>query len=276
MNVPAVVPMDLFDTVGGLPTHPLVVHLAVVVLPLAALALLAIIGVPRWRASYGWLTMVGLTVGAAGAVLAAQTGEALAEQVGLPQEHARWGDWLEKAAVGLLAVAIIWFLLQRRAAAGPRTTVRRVLGPPAQATAAILSIVMALGVLVTTVVVGHSGATAVWGDQATATTLALAAPKQAAPAQPPVGSVAPTTPAVSGGTISMSDVRQHATAASCWSVVDSNVYDLTRWIPRHPGGEAVITALCGTDGSAAFHNQHATAKEPNAALAEFKIGALSQ
>jgi hypothetical protein len=42
-----------FDTVAGLPVHPLVVHAAVVLLPLSAIGLVTIILVPRWRASFG-------------------------------------------------------------------------------------------------------------------------------------------------------------------------------------------------------------------------------
>ena len=262
MNRFAVVPMSFFDTVGGLPTHPLVVHLAVVMLPLATLALMSIIIVPAWRASHGWLTMAGLTAGAGGAFLAAQTGETLAQQVGLPQQHAKWGDLLEKAALGLFVVAVIWFVLQRRAAAGTPGTARRVLGPPAQATAAVLSIILAVGVLALTVVVGHSGATAVWADQVAATSLTPAAPAKAVPAAPQSAPTASPTPVAGAGAITMSEVQQHATAASCWSVVDGDVYDLTTWIPRHPGGEAVIKALCGTDGSVAFHNEHANQSKP--------------
>ncbi|MGV8846426.1 cytochrome b5 domain-containing protein [Tessaracoccus sp.] len=273
MSIFDVVTTGLFDNVGGLPTHPLVVHLAVVVLPVSALALIAIIVVPAWRAAYGWLTMAGVAVGAGGAFLAAQTGEVLARQVGSPQDHAKWGDVLEKAALGLFVVAAIWFVLQRRNAAETNGGVRRVLGPPLQAAAALLSIVAAAGVLALTVVVGHSGAAAVWGDQVTAPSPIPAASKKAVPAAPPSTSSGTAASAV---VITQADVQQHATAASCWSVVDAQVYDLTTWIPQHPGGAEVIKALCGRDGSAAFHNEHASQKEPGATLAEFRIGALTQ
>ena len=35
-------------------------------------------------------------------------------------------------------------------------------------------------------------------------------------------------------------VAKHATASSCWSIVGKSVYDLTKFIPLHPGGPAMI------------------------------------
>ena len=53
MGAPSVVgmmPLDsgFFDSIAGLPLHPLVVHFAVVLLPLAALVLVLLVGVPKW------------------------------------------------------------------------------------------------------------------------------------------------------------------------------------------------------------------------------------
>ncbi len=165
----------LLDTVGGLPTHPLVVHLAVVMLPLSVIALIVIIAVPRWRAAYGWLTMAALLVGAGAGVLAAQTGEALGAQIGLPQDHAQWGDILEKVGLLTFVVGAVWFWLQRRNAA-PTPGARPVLGPPAQAVAALASVALAVATLGLTVVVGHSGATAVWQGRLPASSQAVAVP----------------------------------------------------------------------------------------------------
>ena len=273
---------NILDSVGGLPTHPLVVHVAVVMLPLATVALLAIILVPRWRAAYGWLTMAGLTVGAIGAVLAAQTGEALAEQVGLPADHALWGDLLEKAGLVLLVVAASWFLLQRRAAARTSDAERPRWASLTQTLAGALSIGLALAVLTLTVVVGHSGATAVWQGRiaAAAPSGPAQTPRTATTPSPSVSTTAPTatastTPPATSGAITISDVQQHSTGTDCWSVVDAGVYDLTAWIPQHPGGPQVIEAMCGKDASAAFRNQHSSQGEPNAVLAAFRIGTLA-
>lgn len=57
--------------------------------------------------------------------------------------------------------------------------------------------------------------------------------------------------------ITREDVAQHNTADDCWTIIDGNVYDITSYIPRHPGGDDILRA-CGTDGSSLF-NQRQTA-----------------
>lgn len=146
---------DAFDTVLGLPIHPLVVHAAVVLLPLAALGLIAIVAIPRWRGPLGWLVMAGLAAAAVSVFVAAQSGEALADRVGEPREHAELGEVLPLLSGALLAAGLLWFLVARRNA---RSLVATVL-----AVAAIALAVVNLGWVVR---VGHSGAEAVWGSVA--------------------------------------------------------------------------------------------------------------
>lgn len=74
----------------------------------------------------------------------------------------------------------------------------------------------------------------------------------------------------------MAQVAMHASAASCWSVIRGNVYDLTSWITKHPGGQAAILQLCGKDGTAAFVGQHGGSPQQESVLATFKIGVLAQ
>lgn len=82
--------------------------------------------------------------------------------------------------------------------------------------------------------------------------------------------------ATPGQMYTTADVATHADQTSCWTIIDDKVYDLTRWIPQHPGGEGAILSLCGHDGSAAFHGQHGYAARQEQILATFFIGTLSQ
>jgi cytochrome b involved in lipid metabolism len=72
----------------------------------------------------------------------------------------------------------------------------------------------------------------------------------------------------------MAQVAANNSAASCWSVIDDNVYNLTVWINSHPGGIGAILSLCGKDGTSAFKAQHENQSSPTARLASFKLGPL--
>ncbi len=76
--------------------------------------------------------------------------------------------------------------------------------------------------------------------------------------------------------ITLAQVAQNKSADSCWSAIDGNVYDLTRWINSHPGGAAAIRSLCGVDGSVAFAAQHYGQVRPVSRLAMYLLGPLSR
>ena len=267
-------PLDAgpFDLVSGLPVHPLVVHGAVVLLPVAALAVIALVLVRRWRGTFGWLTLLALAAGTGAAVIAKVSGEALGDRVGIPREHAQWGERLPLAAALLLVVTVGWFLMARRADRA-RAAVGSASGPgrgsAAVTVGGILATVLALVTIGLTVVVGHSGATAVWSGKIAATS--SSAPTTAG------GAASPTAAAGSGvgaTAYTMAQVATHNTKDSCWAAVSGGVYDLTAWIDQHPGGDNAIKGLCGTDGTAAFTAQHRGAGKPTDTLAKFKIGTL--
>lgn len=81
-------------------------------------------------------------------------------------------------------------------------------------------------------------------------------------------------PAAAGYTLEK--VKANASAASCWTVIKGNVYDLTKWIGSHPGGENAILSLCGVDGSAAFAAQHEGKSKPESRLAGYLLGPLAK
>jgi uncharacterized membrane protein len=248
-----------FDSIAGLPLHPLVVHFAVVLLPLAALGLVVLVAVPKWADRFGWLTLAALVAGTGAAFVAKESGEALASQTGLPKDHASWGDVLPVLAVGLVVLAGIWFFLHRRAggAARPRSMAATVSG--------VLTALLAVIVTGVTVLVGHSGAQAAWGGVTAG-----------ANDQPPVASASASGTASAKPTAStkltLAEVAKHADSSSCWSVVNGNVYDLTKWIDRHPGGPQRILGMCGQDGTAAFTGQHGTGGRANQILKQYLLG----
>ncbi len=73
---------------------------------------------------------------------------------------------------------------------------------------------------------------------------------------------------------SMATVKKHNTASSCWTVVGKYVYNVTKWIPKHPGGKSRIIAMCGIKATTKFRNAHGTGGKANSKLATYRIGKL--
>jgi cytochrome b involved in lipid metabolism len=74
----------------------------------------------------------------------------------------------------------------------------------------------------------------------------------------------------------MANVASNNSQASCWSVINGNVYNLTQWINGHPGGMSVIIAICGRDGSSSFNNRHQGQSTPAEILAGYLLGPLTR
>jgi cytochrome b involved in lipid metabolism len=82
------------------------------------------------------------------------------------------------------------------------------------------------------------------------------------PSQSATQSPSPTKSATPSATtaltkLTLEEVKKHASSTSCWSIVYENVFDLTKWITKHPGGAEKIRAICGKDGTSSFESQHA-------------------
>lgn len=152
-----------FDTVAGLPLHPLVVHAVVVLVPLAALGVVVMAASPMWFERLRWPVLLVLGAGAASAVVARLSGQQFLKRLGVSgsavQRHVDLGGWAPWV-VGLAFVATAGWVSAVGPAGGPgrarATTVTRVL-----AVLAVVTALLATGYLV---LVGHSGATAVWGS----------------------------------------------------------------------------------------------------------------
>ena len=246
---------SLLYTVSGLPVHALIVHFAVVVLPVGATALIALIYMPKLKSKYSFITTIGVVLGSAAVLVAKQSGEALAERIGTPVKHADYAEILTIAAFVLMVLTLVWY----RSTKGRRS---RVVTPLGHAT--VLASIAVLGL---TFLTGHTGAQAVWEGKLAA----LNSPATSSTATPKA-----TATSKVAGTYNSADLKKHASAKSCWSAINGNVYDLTKWINRHPGGSTVITALCGRDGTAGFNGQHGGQSRPVSTLSAYKIGKFAK
>ncbi len=172
----------MFDTLGGLPLHTIVVHATVVAVPVAALVVLLAGLWPRFRRWAGFLPLLLAALAVVLVPISTQSGESLEGRVGesdLVETHAELGEGLLVWVVGLAVVAAVltWVWWTERAAAraaadpaagdGPRPATGAVGaripgGRAAVAALAVAAIAVSVGTGVQVVRIGHSGAEAVW------------------------------------------------------------------------------------------------------------------
>ena len=86
-----------------------------------------------------------------------------------------------------------------------------------------------------------------------------------------------TNPAqpVAQESLNIAQVARHNTASDCWMAIDGKVYNVTSYLPNHPGGD--ISVYCGTDASSAFNTRPDGSSHSNRArqtLAQFSVGDL--
>ena len=70
--------------------------------------------------------------------------------------------------------------------------------------------------------------------------------------------------------VSFQELQAHSTQDDSWLVLYGDVYDLTSYSERHPGGAAIITDFAGKDGTALYDTFHP--KELLRTVARYKIG----
>lgn len=162
------------ETLFGLPAHPLVVHAAVVLVPLSAIGAIACLH-PGVRRRLGVVVAVLACIGAVAVWIAAETGEALEEEVDeteLVEEHAELGDrmivWAALLAVS--TVGMVGFSEYQRRQEGDGDTSAPAGGTPAWHRFASIGlaafvVITAVGATVMIIDVGHTGAKATWSEE---------------------------------------------------------------------------------------------------------------
>jgi uncharacterized membrane protein len=161
------------DRLFGLPAHPLLVHVPVVLVPLALAA--AVIALwPRARRAAAIAAASLALVGGAGAVLAVGAGQELEHRVKETEqveEHAEEGERVELPAVAFgltaLAGAIVVEAARRRSrqpAASEAVGTEPSSGRWLPAVVLTVSVLVGMAATYTVFAAGHSGAEATWHD----------------------------------------------------------------------------------------------------------------
>lgn len=254
---------SFFLQVSGLPIHPLVVHAAVVLIPVAALAIaLGVIFYRRVPVLLGY-SVVLTWLAAVSAFLATQSGEALAGQIGITQSHEQWGELAGPATIAAAVIVTATWWVRKR---GWRL---------ASTIGTLASLVVAPILVVIVFLAGHSGAEATWGNVLGSAGPVADEPTAVMTTPDEIPAPATADPVSEAPTFTLDDVAQHATVEDCWIVVDAIVYDASGYADAHPGGASRIADICGTDATHAFRGQHGEQGAPNSMLAGFEIGQLA-
>jgi hypothetical protein len=148
----------MFDTFRGLPVHALVVHGVVVLVPLAAIGLIAIAVRPAWRRAYAPLVVALATIGLVLVPVATQSGQKLKERVNAGgvvaqqiADHEKMAKLVLWPTLAMWLVAVVLLVMVRRSRTGRPMTVL-----------AVVAVVVALAAAGQVAVAGELGTTAVW------------------------------------------------------------------------------------------------------------------
>ena len=166
------------ETLFGLPAHPLLVHLPVVLIPLAGLVAVVLAFRPAWLDKLGWW-LVGVTgIGMIGAILAAGSGEGLEElqregETGAREEHFEMGETARTLSivfflVVLAVVGLRWYAKRRAVgdgAAGDGGMWGFARSKAGAIVAAVVLVVSAGAATGTMAVAGHQGAKLAWCEE---------------------------------------------------------------------------------------------------------------
>jgi hypothetical protein len=160
----------MFERFGDLPLHVLVIHLTVLVLPVAALTAIVYALVPKWRWLLRWPTLLLGLGSLVCAFVAKKSGEAFVAAIPqlepLVKTHRERGNLLFWFVVVFAVVAVAAFLLLTGPSAlasgkGAKATKSR----PLELVTSVAIVVVGVLVIYQTIRTGDAGAKAVWGGQ---------------------------------------------------------------------------------------------------------------
>jgi hypothetical protein len=165
-------PIRLKTIYGGLPAHPLLIHVPVILIPLSVVGALACVAKPAWWERYGILLSATAIVAMSSVFLAMQAGAALEGALGLNgaeasliHRHSHAAHILAIVFVAFTAVVILTFAAHRISGGTPTGLgiVDRLLAPrTSYVVLRALLVLLALGSAYMVFKVGDLGAKAVW------------------------------------------------------------------------------------------------------------------
>jgi cytochrome b involved in lipid metabolism/monoamine oxidase len=76
-------------------------------------------------------------------------------------------------------------------------------------------------------------------------------------------------------TFTLGEVKKHNKRTDAWTIIENKVYDITTWIPTHPGGDVILKAV-GKNGTRLFKSVNHPSFVKENVLPKYYIGNLSK
>jgi cytochrome b involved in lipid metabolism len=73
--------------------------------------------------------------------------------------------------------------------------------------------------------------------------------------------------------VTLDELAKHHTRTDCWLAIDGFVFDVSRFVPYHPGGPKILEMYAGRDATAPFARNHITGSVLTA-IENFRVGRL--
>ena len=147
---------ELFGVVAGLPLHPLIIHVSVILIPLVAISALVMSYLPSFSRRYGKAIFSLALVAQGSLFLSRTTGQALTKIMEKDLgRHADLGEVAPFITLPMVALIYLRFRMDRSGTTFGSVFVRRL--------TSIALIVASLASIAIVFLVGHSGAVSVWG-----------------------------------------------------------------------------------------------------------------
>lgn len=77
-------------------------------------------------------------------------------------------------------------------------------------------------------------------------------------------------------TFTFDEVQQHKSKESCWVILYGNVYDVTSFLPDHPGGSKIILQLAGADATEEYDPIHPPGTLEDSLPESAKLGKIDE
>jgi len=147
---------ELFGKIAGLPLHPLLVHSAVVLIPLVAIAALVMSYLPSFSRRHGKIILILAVVAQISVFLAKMSGEAFSEIINKNVEkHAELGEITPLVTLPMVALIYVRWRMDRSGSTFGSILIRRL--------TSVALVLASFASIIVIVLVGHSGASSVWG-----------------------------------------------------------------------------------------------------------------